>query len=111
MFHCHNLIHEDHDMMAAFNVTILPNYGYNEATFLDPMNPTWRPKPYNLNDFRTRSGDFTNQKIIERINFMASFDPYGDDSAPAPTGNKERDVARTIGGQTGPVSRVRRIKI
>jgi len=21
VFHCHNLIHEDHDMLAAFNVT------------------------------------------------------------------------------------------
>ncbi|KAH7309875.1 Cupredoxin [Stachybotrys elegans] len=82
MFHCHNLIHEDHDMMAAFNVTILDGYGYNETTFLDPMDPTWRPKPYNVNELRSRSGYFSDQKIIERINFMASFDPYGDDSAP-----------------------------
>ncbi|QDS76034.1 hypothetical protein FKW77_005223 [Venturia effusa] len=47
MFHCHNLIHEDHDMMAAFNVTSLPDWGYNETTkFLDPMEERWRAKPY-----------------------------------------------------------------
>jgi bilirubin oxidase len=38
MFHCHNLIHEDHDMMGAFNVSSLPNWGYTDRTkFLDPM--------------------------------------------------------------------------
>ena len=30
MFHCHNLIHEDHDMMAAFNVTALPELWVRE---------------------------------------------------------------------------------
>ncbi|KAI9158101.1 Bilirubin oxidase [Paramyrothecium foliicola] len=106
MFHCHNLIHEDHDMMAAFNVTVLPGYGYNESTFIDPMDPTWRAKPYNINDVRTRSADFTDQKIRERVLFMASFDPYGDDSV-APTGNKERSAAIA----PGPIPRFRRIKI
>ncbi|KAF2424899.1 hypothetical protein EJ08DRAFT_594833 [Tothia fuscella] len=47
MFHCHNLIHEDHDMMAAFNVTSLSNWGYTDTTkFLDPMEDRWRAKPY-----------------------------------------------------------------
>lgn len=46
MFHCHNLIHEDHDMMAAFNVTALSDFGYPETTrFLDPMEDRWRAKP------------------------------------------------------------------
>jgi hypothetical protein len=37
MFHCHNLIHEDHDMMAAFNVSSLKDWGYPETTqFIDP---------------------------------------------------------------------------
>ena len=32
MFHCHNLVHEDHDMMAAFNVSDvdLTAYGYGD---------------------------------------------------------------------------------
>ena len=46
MFHCHNLIHEDHDMMAAFNVTALQDFGYQETThFIDPMEERWRSKP------------------------------------------------------------------
>lgn len=46
MFHCHNLIHEDHDMMAAFNVTALADFGYPETThFVDPMEQRWRAKP------------------------------------------------------------------
>jgi bilirubin oxidase len=47
VFHCHNLIHEDHDMMGAFNVTSLENFGYTDKTkFLDPMEDRWRAKPY-----------------------------------------------------------------
>ncbi|CZR62701.1 related to bilirubin oxidase [Phialocephala subalpina] len=48
MFHCHNLVHEDHDMMAAFNVTDvdLSAFGYpDNATFTDPMAAIWRSKP------------------------------------------------------------------
>jgi hypothetical protein len=49
MFHCHNLIHEDHDMMAAFNVTSLADFGYPETTkFIDPMEEKYRSK--NIND-------------------------------------------------------------
>ncbi|KAH7399467.1 oxidase cueO precursor [Pyrenochaeta sp. MPI-SDFR-AT-0127] len=45
MFHCHNLIHEDHDMMAAFNVTSLEDWGYPETTkFIDPMEARYRSK-------------------------------------------------------------------
>ncbi|KAJ2976677.1 hypothetical protein NUW58_g8025 [Xylaria curta] len=36
MFHCHNLIHEDQDMMAAFNVTALRDFGYDETTDFIP---------------------------------------------------------------------------
>jgi len=51
MFHCHNLIHEDHDMMAAFNVTSLANWGYPETTkFLDPMEEKYRSKDVSDND-------------------------------------------------------------
>ncbi|KAF2841300.1 hypothetical protein M501DRAFT_1055439 [Patellaria atrata CBS 101060] len=47
MFHCHNLVHEDHDMMAAFNVTQLQNFQYDTQDLLiDPMEPRWRAQPY-----------------------------------------------------------------
>ncbi|KAF8460523.1 Cupredoxin [Kalaharituber pfeilii] len=42
MFHCHNLVHEDGEMMAAFNVTALENFGYSETTrFLNPEDSRW----------------------------------------------------------------------
>jgi bilirubin oxidase len=51
MFHCHNLVHEDHDMMAAFNVTSLKDFGYPETTqFIDPMEERWRSRAINAND-------------------------------------------------------------
>ncbi|KAF1837542.1 Cupredoxin [Decorospora gaudefroyi] len=51
MFHCHNLIHEDHDMMAAFNVTSLADWGYPETTrFIDPMEQKYRSKDINDHD-------------------------------------------------------------
>ncbi|KAI6711800.1 bilirubin oxidase [Diplocarpon mali] len=49
MFHCHNLVHEDHDMMAAFNVSQvdLSSLGYPEkVSFNDPMAPLFRAKAY-----------------------------------------------------------------
>ncbi|KAJ4346273.1 hypothetical protein N0V95_005538 [Ascochyta clinopodiicola] len=51
MFHCHNLIHEDHDMMAAFNVSSLGDWGYPETTrFIDPMEEKYRSKAITSND-------------------------------------------------------------
>jgi bilirubin oxidase len=76
MFHCHNLIHEDHEMMAAFNATVLPDYGYNATYFVDPMEEIWRPRPYQLTEFSSQSGPFTPQAITTRINEMAAYNPY-----------------------------------
>lgn len=51
MFHCHNLVHEDGEMMAAFNVTALDNFGYSETTrFLDPADSRWAAKNYTSTD-------------------------------------------------------------
>ena len=59
MFHCHNLVHEDHDMMGAFNVTVLKDFGYPETTkFIDPMESRWRAKPWtgtDLNAIQTQT--------------------------------------------------------
>ena len=47
MFHCHNLVHEDGEMMAVFNVTALDNFNYTETTrFLDPEDTRWAPQTY-----------------------------------------------------------------
>lgn len=77
MFHCHNLIHEDNDMMAAFNVTALTNWGYNETTtYLDPMEARWRAKPFGAGDFQARTGLFTDEAIAAAVNELAVEDPY-----------------------------------
>ncbi|KAK1980545.1 bilirubin oxidase [Colletotrichum cereale] len=69
MFHCHNLIHEDHEMMAAFNVTVLTDLGYDETQFADPMETEWRAKKEN-------SAAYDYNAIKSRIEFMAKFQPY-----------------------------------
>lgn len=71
MFHCHNLIHEDHEMMAAFNVTSILDLGYNETRFNDPMEQRWRAKPAVI-------ADFTTEAITAKIQSMALLKPYSD---------------------------------
>lgn len=49
MFHCHNLIHEDNAMMAAFNVTLLKELGYPETQgYNDPLDTRYAAKPYKV---------------------------------------------------------------
>lgn len=77
MFHCHNLIHEDHDMMAAFNVTALTNWGYNDTTlFLDPMEEKFRAKAFGAGDFEARTGLFSDEAIEAAVTALAEDDPY-----------------------------------
>ncbi|KXJ93646.1 phenol oxidase A [Microdochium bolleyi] len=79
MFHCHNLIHEDNDMMAAFNVTQLANFGYSETTdFSDPMDARWRSKPYTKAAFTGRTGDFSPAAIAARVDALARQQPYSE---------------------------------
>ncbi|KAI5845214.1 hypothetical protein DFP73DRAFT_526661 [Morchella snyderi] len=45
--HCHNSVHEDHNMMAAFNLTQWADFGYPETTkSIGPMEERWKDKPY-----------------------------------------------------------------
>jgi bilirubin oxidase len=72
MFHCHNLIHEDHDMMAAFNVTALADFGYPETThFIDPMEQRYRAKAQSPEAK-------TNQAILARVGELYALDAYKD---------------------------------
>ncbi|KAF8533373.1 Cupredoxin [Trichophaea hybrida] len=69
MFHCHNLVHEDDDMMGAFNVTALKDFGYPETTrFIDPMEQRWRAKSYQGTDL--------NRIRTETLPFFSSLDAY-----------------------------------
>lgn len=69
MFHCHNLIHEDHEMMAAFNVTALLDLGYNETSFRDPMEARWRA-------VAAVPELFTQEAVTAKIQAMAALQPY-----------------------------------
>jgi bilirubin oxidase len=72
MFHCHNLIHEDHDMMAAFNVSSLGDWGYPETTyFIDPMEEQYRSKD-------EKDHDFEEEHIMERLGEFYMMDAYKD---------------------------------
>ncbi|KAG9960498.1 oxidase cueO precursor, partial [Aureobasidium melanogenum] len=77
MFHCHNLIHEDHDMMAALNVTALTDLGYDEKTrFIDPMDPKYRAKSFKPEDFTNRDGDFESEAIAQKCKDFQDLDAY-----------------------------------
>ncbi|PNS14417.1 Iron transport multicopper oxidase [Sphaceloma murrayae] len=70
MFHCHNLIHEDHAMMASFNVSALNDLGYTEKTrFLDPMDPTYMAKPYD----RALSQE---SEVLSKLAFFGKLEAY-----------------------------------
>lgn len=71
MFHCHNLVHEDHEMMAAFNVTALLDIGYNGTSFADPMDARWRAK-------KVVAADFTAQAVTAKVQQMAGLTPYAE---------------------------------
>ncbi|RXK34303.1 hypothetical protein BBD39_05580 [Arsenophonus endosymbiont of Bemisia tabaci Asia II 3] len=76
-FHCHNLIHEDHEMMAAFNVTALADLGYDEKTrFIDPMEPRYRAKSFPDADLRARTNDFSDASIQAKVEFFQSLEAY-----------------------------------
>ncbi|KAH7136170.1 Cupredoxin [Dendryphion nanum] len=104
MFHCHNLIHEDQDMMAAFDVTQLPNFGYTETTdYADPMDTRWRAKSYTQGDFVGRTGPFTQQAITNAVTTMAQQQPYSElEQVEAALSKRETDR---------PISRVRRFVV
>ncbi len=59
MFHCHNLIHEDHAMMDAFNVTDVQGLGYeaSDLSFADPMEAQWRAGNYTGTGSQSTLGD------------------------------------------------------
>jgi FtsP/CotA-like multicopper oxidase with cupredoxin domain len=119
MFHCHNLIHEDQDMMAAFNVTALENFGYEEETdFSDPMDPRWRAIPYEYDDFKNRTGPFTEQAIATRIQEIAVQQPYSElEEVESALGDyyantKKRDIDRSErDGLARPIPRYRRFAV
>ena len=65
--------------MAAFDVTKLQNFGYNETTdFHDPEDARWSAKPFTAADLTARSGIFSEEKIRARVNELALEQPYSE---------------------------------
>jgi bilirubin oxidase len=121
MFHCHNLIHEDHDMMAAFNVTQLQELGYDEETdFSDPEDPQWSAVAFVQSEWTGRSGLFKQQAIDARIREIALQQPYSEQTqveaalaaAWVDGSAQKRSADEGCKDQvSGPISRVRRFVV
>lgn len=72
MFHCHDLIHEDHDMMAAFNTTLLRELGYDYNStqgFSDPMDPRFTAQDYD-------EAAFTDEARREKVRMFGNLQAY-----------------------------------
>lgn len=70
----------DHEqMMAAFNITKLTDFGYDEATdFGDPEDPRWSARPYVHTDFEQGTGPFSQQSVTARVQEIAREQPYSE---------------------------------
>jgi len=76
-FHYHNLIHKDHEMMAAFNIIALAELGYDEKTrFLDPIEEHYCAKMFSESDLSSRSGDFNYDQIEKKCKFFSKLEAY-----------------------------------
>lgn len=113
MFHCHNLIHEDGDMMAAFNVTALPDFGYPETTkYVDPMEARWRAKSFTTEELTGRTGVFSEASIQETVEASALAEPYSDVDGVFAALDEYWGVTSPVKRDSkGPISRVRRNQI
>ncbi|GAB7345485.1 hypothetical protein MBLNU457_3809t1 [Dothideomycetes sp. NU457] len=81
MFHCHNLIHEDHEMLVDMSVQSLADFNYTEKThFIDPMEPVYRAKPLKDKEFKDTinwgTGEFSFDSVKSKVEWFASLDAY-----------------------------------
>ena len=72
MFHCHNLIHEDHSMMATMNITLLEELGYkfdDSIGYDDPMDTRFAAQDYS-------DAAFAPSAVSSAVMSLASMNPY-----------------------------------
>jgi FtsP/CotA-like multicopper oxidase with cupredoxin domain len=77
MFHCHNLVHEDHAMMAAFNTTLLAELGYefnSSQDFSDPMDPRFVAKQYEA----SMSSDDARHGVVRMLGALKAYSQVED---------------------------------
>jgi len=92
-FHCHNLIHEDHAMMAAFNVTLLEEMGYefNSTTgYGDPLTAKFVSQDYS-------DEAYTESAIVSMIQVFGNLNAY----APASSVIAAQDSHYATAGYNG----------
>ena len=64
-------------MLAAFNVTALADFGYNETTrFIDPMDPQYRAVSFSDDDYGKRNGPFSESEIRKKLDWFVKLDAY-----------------------------------
>lgn len=107
-------------MMAAFNVTALSDFGYNETTrYMDPMEDRWRAQKFDDDELETRTGLFSEESIRAMVERYATANPYSDvNEVEEALGDywqsKQSTVTEKREGSTeamGPVPRYRRVVV
>ena len=79
MFHCHNLVHEDHAMMAGFNVSLLHDFGYEEGLhFADPLDPAYAARDCVVANLHSRRGVFSDAEIERAVADLEATEAYKD---------------------------------
>jgi len=80
MVHCHNLIHEDHEMLGEFNVTQVDGLGLTEIElFVDPLEAQYRAVgPFIEADFQAGTGNFSEASIQAKVFFFTAKKAYQD---------------------------------
>jgi hypothetical protein len=64
-------------MMVAFNITSLQDLGYTEKTkFINPMDPTYRAKPFGPGDYSNRLNDFAMPAIDKKCDELEHLEAY-----------------------------------
>lgn len=58
-------------MLAAFNITLIEQLGYNDSIFLDPRQDIFSAEA-------NTPEKLTDDAIVEKIDFLASLQPYAD---------------------------------
>lgn len=103
MFHCHNMIHEDHLMMDAMNVTLLKELGYQFNStwdFAEPTDPRWAAKDYD-------AGAYEQSAIASTVSKLGNLNAYKPANALATAATKyfgggQADNGEGSAGAPGP---------
>jgi bilirubin oxidase len=72
---------QDHEMMGAFNVSLLNDFGYNETThFIDPMEDRYRAVPIKSGEWNSvdswGSGDFSYDGVKAKADWFVGLEAY-----------------------------------